>query len=387
MEPVAGGQRGLDAAIVRLRTPAGEVVGSGFLVAAGQVVTCAHVVARALGREAPAETDTVPLDFPLVAEGVMVPARVAVWHPVHDDDRGDIAVLALVGDPPAGTLPVALVAAEDFWSHPFRTCGFPRGYDHGVWASGVLRARQATGWVQMESSPSGYAVEAGFSGAAVWDDELAGVVGMTVAADARSDRRAAYLIPTAELIRAWPALTGRTVPPCPYRGLHHFREQDVSVFYGRPELTGRLVTEVQRRPLVAVVGPSGSGKSSVVFAGLLPQLAQQQGWLSISMRPARGSSPLAALAGALLPVLEPDQAETERLTKLGQLAALLRDGHLPDVIDRVLARAGKTDVLLVVDQFEELFAREGRARASSAVSCCRRCTPGAASHPGASPSW
>ncbi|MGH3830103.1 MAG: S1 family peptidase [Pseudonocardiaceae bacterium] len=214
-------QRALDAAMVRIRGAAGEVVGSGFLVGARHVVTCAHVVARALGRQtqqAPAETDTVSLDFPLVAAGVMVDARVEVWHPVRDDDKGDIAVLALVDDPPAGVLPASLVAAEDFWSHPFRAFGFPRRHDHGVWASGVLRARQAAGWVQMESSPSGYPVEAGFSGAAVWDDEVAGVVGMTVAADARGDLRAAYLIPTEELIRAWPPLAGRTVPPCPYPG-------------------------------------------------------------------------------------------------------------------------------------------------------------------------
>ncbi|MGH3865836.1 MAG: trypsin-like peptidase domain-containing protein [Pseudonocardiaceae bacterium] len=347
--------------MARIRSHTGEVVGSGFVVATSHVVTCAHVVARALGRktrEAPAETDTVSLDFPLVAAGVTVQARVAVWHPIEDDDKGDIAVLALVSDPPAGVLPACLVTAEDFWSHPFRTFGFPRRYDHGVWASGVLRARQAAGWVQMETSSSGYAVEAGFSGAAVWDDELAGVVGMTVAADARSDRGAAYLIPTEELIRAWPQLADRTVPPCPYRGLYPFRERDVSVFYGRQDLTDLLVTEVRRRPLVAVVGPSGSGKSSVVFAGLLPRIVQQQGWLCLGMRPAHASSPLAALAAAFLPFLDPDQAETERLAALGQLTTLLSEGHLPDVVDRVLTRAGKTDLLLVVDQCEELFARE-----------------------------
>jgi ethanolamine utilization microcompartment shell protein EutL len=95
-------QRALDAAMVRIRSYTGEVVGSGFLVEAGHILTCAHVVARALGRkthEAPAETDTVSLDFPLVAAGVMVHARIAAWHPIHDD-RGDIAVLALVVPPP-----------------------------------------------------------------------------------------------------------------------------------------------------------------------------------------------------------------------------------------------------------------------------------------------
>jgi hypothetical protein len=235
----------------------------------------------------------------------MVHARVAIWHPIEDNDKGDIAVLELVVDPPAGILPAYLVAAEDFWSHPFRTIGFPRRYDHGVWAAGVLRARQAAGWVQMETNPSGYAIEAGFSGAAVWDDELAGVVCMTVATDAHSDRKAAYLIPTEELIRAWPPLADRTVPPCPYRGLYPFRERDASFFYGQQDLTDRLVTETRRQPLVAVVGPSGSGKSSVVFAGLLPHMARQEEWLCLSMRPAHASSPLAALAAAFLPPSEP----------------------------------------------------------------------------------
>ena len=348
--------------MVRLRAHTGEVVGSGFLIEPGHVVTCAHVVARALGRdspETPAETDTIVLDFPLIAAGVMVRARVAVWHPIQEDDTGDIAVLSLMGESPPGVLPASLVATEDLWAHPFRTFGFPRHHDHGVWASGILRARQAAGWVQMEGGPSGYSVAAGFSGAAVWDDELAGVVGMTVAADARSDLKTAYLIPADVLIRAWPRLKERTLPPCPYRGLYPFRERDVGVFFGRQDLTERLVTEVGRRPLVAVVGPSGSGKSSVVFAGLMPQMLQKEGWMSISMRPAQASSPLFALAAALLPVLDPEQAETGRLAALGQLATLLRDGRLPEVVERVIARAGMAHLLLVVDQFEELFAREG----------------------------
>ena len=94
------------------------------------------------------------------------------------------------------------------------------------------------------------------------------------------------------------------------------------------------------------------------------------------MRPSQTSSPLAALAAALLPALEPDQGETQRLTLLGQLSTLLRDGRLPEVIDRILARAGAQKLLLVVDQFEELFAREPaeverveRALADAAFSC------------------
>jgi hypothetical protein len=59
---------------------------------------------------------------------------------------------------------------------------------------------------------------------------------------------------------------------CPYRGLLHFREEDAPFFFGRETAVDKLMNAVQRRPLVAVVGASGSGKSSVVRAGLVPRL-------------------------------------------------------------------------------------------------------------------
>jgi hypothetical protein len=91
---------------------------------------------------------------------------------------------------------------------------------------------------------------------------------------------------------------------CPYRGLSAFREQDAALFFGREELTDRLVREVELNPMVALVGPSGSGKSSVMFAGLVSRLRGMD-WLVADHRPAVGSSPLHALAAALLPLLEP----------------------------------------------------------------------------------
>ena len=60
--------------------------------------------------------------------------------------------------------------------------------------------------------------------------------------------------------------------PNPYRGLAAFRETDADVFFGREALTEQLVGAIARRRAVAVVGPSGSGKSSVVRAGVLPRL-------------------------------------------------------------------------------------------------------------------
>ncbi len=75
----------------------------------------------------------------------------------------------------------------------------------------------------------------------------------------------------------------------PYRGLGVFREQDAAFFRGRETFTQRLVEMVLNRNLVAVVGPSGSGKSSVVQAGLLPELRRQRPGTPLSSP--RGSAP------------------------------------------------------------------------------------------------
>ena len=99
----------------------------------------------------------------------------------------------------------------------------------------------------------------------------------------------------------WLQLGG--IPPCPYRGLFAFREEDSHLFFGREKFTEDLAAAVKTKPLVAVVGPSGSGKSSVVFAGLLSALRQTKIQLQIiSFRP--GNNPFKALAAALVPLLE-----------------------------------------------------------------------------------
>ena len=74
---------------------------------------------------------------------------------------------------------------------------------------------------------------------------------------------------------------------CPYRGLEPFREEDAAFFCGRDEAIRELVARVQQHSFVAVVGPSGSGKSSLVFAGLLPALRKQGGttmWDVVTLR-------------------------------------------------------------------------------------------------------
>ena len=95
----------------------------------------------------------------------------------------------------------------------------------------------------------------------------------------------------------------------PYRGLYAFREEDAAYFFGRELFTKRLVKTIENYAMVAVIGPSGSGKSSVVFAGMLPELRQSGEWLIIRSRP--GSAPYHTLASSLIPWLTSNGTETE----------------------------------------------------------------------------
>ena len=146
---------------------------------------------------------------------------------------------------------------------------------------------------------------------------------------------------------------------CPYRGLRPFREEDEPFFFGREAFTETLATTLARQPFVAVVGASGSGKSSVVRAGLIPRLRRGEGgfvWDVVVLVPT--DRPLASLAAALLPSLEPDLSEVDRLAEVNKLATHLAEGSvgLRDITARVMAKQRGTDrLLLFVDQWEELY--------------------------------
>lgn len=147
---------------------------------------------------------------------------------------------------------------------------------------------------------------------------------------------------------------------CPYRGLHPFREEDAAFFEGREAFIQRLLESALTRSLVAVVGTSGSGKSSVVQAGVLPMLRRRRppetSWDAVTFVP--GAHPFLRLAGALIPLLEPDLPEPDCLAEARKLGDLLARGEVvpESVVDRILGKARGTDRLLVVaDQFEELF--------------------------------
>ncbi|MEG4796628.1 CHAT domain-containing protein [Microcoleus sp. LAD1_D1] len=145
------------------------------------------------------------------------------------------------------------------------------------------------------------------------------------------------------------------IPPNPYQGLSAFGEEDADFFFGQEKFVSNLVEVTHKQPLVVVVGPSGSGKSSVVYAGLIPQLRKEGNWLIETFRP--GKEPFEPLAFALVRQLEPEAGETQKLRETMGLAGDLRNGRitLQQVVSRILARNPGKRLLLVADQFEELY--------------------------------
>src|ERR1700674_1408199 len=114
----------------------------------------------------------------------------------------------------------------------------------------------------------------------------------------------------------------------PYRGLLHFREEDAPFFFGREAAIDKLMDAVQRQPFVVVVGASGSGKSSVVRAGLVPRLRSDRRttWEFVSLVPT--VQPLKALAKALVPLVEPTMGEFDRLAEATKVAEHFRSGMI-----------------------------------------------------------
>jgi len=125
------------------------------------------------------------------------------------------------------------------------------------------------------------------------------------------------------------------IPECPYPGMLPYTEADSALFYGRNAEVQEMLERLRVHPFLTIIGPSGSGKSSLVFAGLLPALRKsglfgKGDWQIETMRP--GETPFSTLRNVL--------------------------GSLPTPPGKTL-QGERVKTLLIVDQFEETYTSSG----------------------------
>ncbi len=181
----------------------------------------------------------------------------------------------------------------------------------------------------------------------------------------------------------------------PYRGLVALDEQDADFFFGRDRETGDIVNHMIAKPgrLIALVGNSGVGKSSLVQAGVIGALKRQRwpggghawpdtlkdsrAWAYLTMKP--GEDPISALVSEFTSLWFPDATDPQRIARREEWTKLLRDGQgrLADLIEATdkrfrdaLSLTPPPRVFLYIDQGEELYARakaEHRKRFSEII--------------------
>jgi hypothetical protein len=327
----------LTSGVVRISTPEGTTVGTGLVVTNdGHIATCAHVVEGA----GAGPGDAVRIVFRATGDERQARVEPDWWRPA---DAEDVAILCLEERLPDGIEPLLLGSSDGTSGHPLKTFGFPAVQDmDGMWGYGTIGDHTTESGYPVLQLTGTTEVTLGFSGAPVLNTVTRRVVGIVTSIPIPDQygrlTETAFITPTETLRAVCPLL--RLSDLCPYRGLAAFTEADAEFFFGREKLVADLVACLHGSPrFLAVVGPSGSGKSSVVQAGLFPALRRGEmpgsnDWHLLTFRP--GVDPFAALiAAGLDATVEADLQMAVRI--------FLEDREKP------------RRLVLFVDQFEELF--------------------------------
>jgi hypothetical protein len=192
---------GFSTAVASVLGVDGKPTGAAFLISETDLLTCAHVVTRALRLPdflCAAPDTRVKLEFPLANPPAIRYATVvpSAWQPERRDESGDVARLRLVDHAPASAHPLRLVQSDQFFGHKFEAFGFPASTGRtGSWFNGDVRGNVRAGWMELVASERGHPIEEGFSGAPVRDQRTHHVVGMVVAYDQEREG-CGYMIPS-----------------------------------------------------------------------------------------------------------------------------------------------------------------------------------------------
>ncbi|MBA2394257.1 MAG: hypothetical protein H0V70_16125, partial [Ktedonobacteraceae bacterium] len=219
--------------------------------------------------------EKVQVIFHLDSSNTQLGASIQSWSL---SAREDVSVLRVEGPLPkrTRTLPLSLATAQE--GRKVSIFGYPTNADTflGEWKCcdicrpGPKQIKTELPFLQLDSQ----LIVDGYSGAPVWDDERRKVIGLVtqvVGQNRSGNPRNAYAAPIEFLQRVYTDAQATT--PSPYHGLAPFSENDAASFFGYDDVINRMANKLHDEPhFLAVLGPTGSGKSSVVQAGLMPKL-------------------------------------------------------------------------------------------------------------------
>ena len=169
----------------------------------------------------------------------------------------------------------------------------------------------------------------------------------------------------------------RELAPCPYRGLLAYHEKDSEFYFGRTKEIAQLWSDFRalhgdadKKRLLPIYGPSGSGKSSLVRAGVIPKLAQEplpgkeQARVAVMVP---GTQPLQALAGMLARIATQDAMAVGKTKEFAEELSLANRLGTFDGLHRIaslLPEVQTVPLVVVVDQFEEVYSlcKDGTVR-------------------------
>jgi hypothetical protein len=253
---------------VRIRAVDGTVLGAGFVVGPGQVLTCARVVAAAAERAASADSGS-----PVLVEFAGLPGTPSGSASVADRDRlrsggdegCDLALLEVASDAGAGrTAPLRRVAVSG--GRRVRAWGFPKGAEEsGAWTGATVGAgRESGARVELAADPAGPALSGGFSGAAVVDDATGGVLGMVVGDVTGADTGAWWMAPVETILRHLPRRDGVAGAPAVDASLADGDLDPGAGVDAARRLVGWLAGPGRRRVRLVVTGDNGSEVSAAL---------------------------------------------------------------------------------------------------------------------------
>ena len=326
-------------------------VGTGFFISPQRIITCSHVVGEQCSDQ---------IIYVRTEEDKKLETRVETSYQ-KDSSKEDIVILEVV-DSESRSEYLKFGNSNNTEGHNFETYGFPKNHEFGLEGKGkiggIIKRKSGIPLIQLTSGE----VVPGFSGAPVFDVRTGRVIGMVsekvlpdhqvvdISKKKKEKESIVQELGLRETALATPSSVIRDICKdlifddiCPYQGLSSFTEKTSNFFCGRDKLVDKLIGKISQSPqFLLVTGTSGSGKSSIIKAKLLPRL-ESDGVISTDRT-------VFTISVRLGNKLTPEKA----LERLFERKGFPVKGNIWNSIkDRFHNNSDR--LIIFIDQFEELF--------------------------------